>query len=468
VEPQSRPSGPNPGQLVKVIGLYQMLLRRGLAHFLPEGELQTLSDRSVLRLPSRRNGGYFSIADDDSGLGLELDWFGTPYRFAPTSPVPFSQSQRRLVQVLCEVLDHRFRSMYEPDSSHIEDLIAHEIEDLTVARFLDVPWPERIPYALEALRIAALSTYENRRLSTGVLLLGTPFDPAAPDRPTPAGSPRYDEHLGALKTIHRLCDGVRTLLTIDHEGCLGRPIDIDRWVRSTQKTARLEVPTPRLAEPHARATASGQHVAIVLTQNQEIAVFAHGCLQFLSVSGRWRLLDLQNCFNSWSAAIGRTRPASLAHRVFQAALNLSHQRRGALFVVLRNPRRSVGMLLAPEDRILDEPAHLDPDIVEDTSFRHAKRTLHHLTRDSSLADLDDAVLEALAGLDGAVVLDRQGQLLSYGAILRVTPETILAPRAIQGARTTAALAASYHGPVLKVSEDGFLAMYLGGRRIWEI
>ena len=31
-----------------------------------------------------------------------------------------------------------------------------------------------------------------------------------------------------------------------------------------------------------------------------------------------------------------------------------------------------------------------------------------------------------------------------------------------------ALAASFHGPVLKVSEDGFLTMYLAGRRVWEL
>ena len=34
--------------------------------------------------------------------------------------------------------------------------------------------------------------------------------------------------------------------------------------------------------------------------------------------------------------------------------------------------------------------------------------------------------------------------------------------------TLAALAASLHGPVLKVSEDGFLTMFLGGRRVWEM
>ena len=74
----------------------------------------------------------------------------------------------------------------------------------------------------------------------------------------------------------------------------------------------------------------------------------------------------------------------------------------------------------------------------------------------------------MAGIDGAVVTDHEGRLLTFGAILRIDPEALKVARAVEGARTLAALAASYHGPVLKVSEDGFLTMFLGGRRVWEI
>ena len=64
----------------------------------------------------------------------------------------------------------------------------------------------------------------------------------------------------------------------------------------------------------------------------------------------------------------------------------------------------------------------------------------------------------------------EGTLLAAGAILR-HPLTSEPPRIggiTEGARTTAALAASRFGPVLKVSEDGFLTMYLAGRRVWEL
>jgi hypothetical protein len=66
-----------------------------------------------------------------------------------------------------------------------------------------------------------------------------------------------------------------------------------------------------------------------------------------------------------------------------------------------------------------------------------------------------------------VVTDHAGRLLTFGAILRIAPENLKVARAGEGARTLAALAASYHGPVLTVSEDGFLTMFLGGRRVWE-
>ena len=89
-------------------------------------------------------------------------------------------------------------------------------------------------------------------------------------------------------------------------------------------------------------------------------------------------------------------------------------------------------------------------------------------RGLNLVDLDASVLEAIAGLDGAVVTDLDGRLLTFGAILRIAPETLEVARAVQGARTLAALAASLHGPVLKVSEDGYLTMFLGGRRVWEL
>jgi hypothetical protein len=110
----------------------------------------------------------------------------------------------------------------------------------------------------------------------------------------------------------------------------------------------------------------------------------------------------------------------------------------------------------------------DPEDPDNLSPKYAKRSLHHVVRGMTLANLDPSVLEAIASLDGAVVTDLDGRLLTFGAILRIAPEALELGRAVQGARTLAALAASLHGPVLQVSEDGYLSMFLKGRRVWEL
>ena len=328
--------------------------------------------------------------------------------------------------------------------------------------------PFRVPAALEALRVAALSTYENRRVSTGTLLLGTQNDPAAPDWTSQEGAPRFNIRLTSIKGFHRLCDGVRTVFLVDRQGELGRIVDIERWAERAQGPVPASAPCPRAYVNHAKATRAGGHVCLVLTPSQEIKVFAQGTMVFAFSDARWRLLDIPTKFATWCQAVSNTCPSDLALRLFQAALNLSEDRKGALFVVLRDPASSIPQLIAPPDRIVEDVVADDPQDPENLSPRLSKRVLHHVVRGRSMSNLDSSELEALAGIDGAVVTDLNGHLLTFGAILRINPEALKIARAIEGARTLAALAASYHGPALKVSEDGFLTMFLGGRRVWEL
>ena len=123
---------------------------------------------------------------------------------------------------------------------------------------------------------------------------------------------------------------------------------------------------------------------------------------------RWRLLDIPSKFAVWCAAVGRSGWRDLASSIFQAALNLCESRLGALFVVLRDPEHSVPQLVAPADQITTEIVADDPQDPENLSPKHAKRALHHVVRGMKLADIEPSVLEAIACLDGAVVVDLNG------------------------------------------------------------
>ena len=159
--------------------------------------------------------------------------------------------------------------------------------------------------------------------------------------------------------------------------------------------------------------------------------------------------------------------ASLARPLFHAAMNLAEGRRGALFVILDDPSQAIGRLIAPSDVLTGIAAPTPP-----TDLAHrdplARRALHYLARGRTVHDLDPAVLETLASIDGALVMDRAGKLVAFGAILRHDASDLPGLAAAEGARTTAALVASRFGQVLKISEDGVISCFLRGSRAWDL
>jgi hypothetical protein len=307
--------------------------------------------------------------------------------------------------------------------------------------------------------VAALSSYENRPISTGVLLLGTSADPCRPGVKLGDGAPAYTESLTSIKSFFRLADGMRTVFLANSEGRVLDLIDIERWGNQACRNQSLQVPCAKAFQAHARATLQHGHICAVLSPSREIKVFAEGAELFTFRGARWHLLDLQAKYRLWAEAVGDD---ALAMRIFQTALDLADAREGALFVVTRDAEPAVSQLVAPADRLDrshgDAPANTGP----------SRRDLLHLLEGRSVTDLDPNVLEALASLDGAIVSDRAGRLLAAGAILRHPPTPESEPGgAIEGARTTAALAASRFGPVLKVSEDGIITFF-DGERVWDI
>jgi hypothetical protein len=197
----------------------------------------------------------------------------------------------------------------------------------------------------------------------------------------------------------------------------------------------------------------------VLSATREIKIFAEGAQAFAFRAAAWHLLDIVEKHRLWLAAV---RNDALADRIFFTALDLVERREGALFVVLDDPAVAVPQLVAPLDR-LDAPT----PAVRDTA-PPSRRQLMHLLEGRSATDLDPAVLAALASLDGATVVDRAGRLRAAGAVLRHPPlSEDERDGIVEGARTTAALAASRFGPVLKVSEDGAITFF-ERRRVWDV
>lgn len=98
----------------------------------------------------------------------------------------------------------------------------------------------------------------------------------------------------------------------------------------------------------------------------------------------------------------------------------------------------------------------------------AKNQLHYLLRGTQATTLSTAVLESTAQIDGSLVLDRDSNLLAFGAILRHIPAVDDDEEVGEGGRTAAAIGASQFGEVLMISEGGQLSSYRKGHSVWTL
>jgi hypothetical protein len=443
--------------------LYDSFLQNALKQFFSRA---TFGAEPIL---SASSDGRLSIEPSDDPGVLMVRWFGSRYTLKVPEGQPFTAHETRFARAIGSVLAARYRAILNPRLL-VErgELFRGAIEDRYVGAFLDdssygasqgQPRADRIASAIEVMRVAALSSYENRPISTGVLLLGTEDDPAAPEGGRPSGGPQYSQALTGVKSFFRLVDGLRTLFLVARNGTLLDIVDIEDWSERVAGSRAPTAPCPAAYRAHARATLDHGHVCLVLSPSHEIKVFAEGAQVLAYRHATWALLDLQRKYELWVEAVGNE---SLARCLFNSALELADAREGALFVVLNDPVASVANLVSTADR-LDTRSEGTPESAP------TRRDLLYPLAGRTVTELEPTVLAALASLDGAMVTDREGHLVSVGAILR-HPYTsaIGVDSIIEGARSTAAMTASRFGPVLKVSEDGGITFYDNNGRFWDI
>ena len=437
--------------------LYDSLLQAALRQFFSRATFETEP------IPSLSSDGRLAIEPTNDPSVLSIRWFGSRHVLHVPTRRPFTAHEVRLARAIGAVLASRYRAIFDPKQMlERGELFRGAIEDRYVGAFLDSasyadPSQKRADLAataIETLRVAALSSYENRSISSGVLLLDEEDDSVRPHRLLGEQAYQYSQALTGIKSFYRLCDGLRTLFLVNRSGVVLDIVEIARYATASS----LEVPCAANYRAHAFATRKTHNICLVLSPSHEIKVFAEGLQIFSFRNAQWHLLDLQAKYDMWAATLGNQQ---LAERLFQTALDLADAREGALFVVLRDPLSSLGQLVAPGDQL---------DTIRNSSTAVPTRgQLMHMLRGRTACDLDPAVLAGLARTDGATVMDVTGKLLAVGAILLHTePPEPHSNLAVEGARTTAAMAAGRFGAVLKVSEDGLITFYDQQERVWDI
>jgi hypothetical protein len=261
---------------------------------------------------------------------------------------------------------------------------------------------------------------------------------------TPRIELRYPEALRPAKRAPLLFDGRRSVLVVDplgrartelqrHHldrlgGHMARDFAGDGWLDSGWLVAEVT-----------RILGGG---GFYVRSDRSIWTFIDGQPLLVRRGEHWTAFPVELAA-SIAHMIGGGRAAKL---VAQAAFMISSQPYGAILAIVDDPA-SLDHVVPVKDRY-DLRNEMDP---------HAARPetrLHHLI---DAVDLDEHTLARLATLDGATILDRDGRLIAYGAIVSSSGSEH------EGARTAAARTLSEAAVVvLKVSVDGDVTIFQSG------
>jgi hypothetical protein len=195
--------------------LYREMFERGVRYCLPSAVLERAGSvepaAAQLTVSSGRN------------RRLDLEWLGGTYVLEQPGR-SLTDNEIKLLRSIGLVLSARYRVLLDSArAAERLDLFRGLPEDRFVSAYLDpspysrgdAPPLDRVAEAIEVLRISSSSTYENRRINTGVLLFGTLQDPCHEAPPLPDGALPYAQALTTTRTFYRLSDGMRTVALVE-------------------------------------------------------------------------------------------------------------------------------------------------------------------------------------------------------------------------------------------------------------
>lgn len=284
------------------------------------------------------------------------------------------------------------------------------------------------------------SRVESHDLTHGVIITGALHD-------EPRLSFEYPIDLRSAKRAPLLFDGQRAVLVVDRGGRARTELQRHRLDRLAPEAKLEAIATELVASGSlvAEATRVLGGVGFFLRDDRTVWVFMDGQPLVVRRAEHWSAFPLE-LGASIDNMIGGE---SAARLVVQAAFIISAQRGGAILAIVDDPRELEG-IVSHKDRY-DLRNEFDP------MGMRVETKLHHLI---DAKELDAPTLARLATLDGATVLDRQGKLIAYGAIVTSTGSQD------EGARTAAAKTLSKTAEVvLKISADGDITVFRHGETI---
>lgn len=188
-------------------------------------------------------------------------------------------------------------------------------------------------------------------------------------------------------------------------------------------------------------TDGNQKYAFVLNRNGEILIFRSGELVFAKRRGDWRLFTHQSVQKQMAFGSRKT-IEKLQNAIYESALDVSFARcGGCIGSVQKNMFSNL-----KKDMLIKES-----DLFATGSDPKTK-ALRSFFPNVPFHEMDRRIRQEILGIDGATIIDWDGNIVAVGAILNISQKDTIA--AGGGARLAAAKSLRKYGYSIKISTDG--------------
>jgi hypothetical protein len=185
-------------------------------------------------------------------------------------------------------------------------------------------------------------------------------------------------------------------------------------------------------------TAGGAgRIAVVLNRLGEILVFRDAQLLFARRSGNWRFLTHGPIIRQ----MGVPKNEDIRKAIYETALDASFTRSGACIGVI-----AAGSIKLAQDTIAEA------DWLS-TGHSNKAKAIACIVNERKFHELDRTLRQELVAIDGATVIDHEGNVVAVGAILKMKGGST------GGGRTAAAKQLALLGLGVKISQDGGISGY---------
>jgi len=189
-------------------------------------------------------------------------------------------------------------------------------------------------------------------------------------------------------------------------------------------------------------TNDNDNIAVVLNRNGEILIFEKGQISFAKRRGSWRYFAHESVVKKFTdKALGRKTPEALRKELYLTALDVSFARTGGCIGVTTASNKNT---------LLNDEVISKEDLLLEESRGVKARAIDAIVNGEKFQNLDRLLRLELVSIDGATVLDYEGNILAAGAILSIDGGSS------GGGRQAATSAIAKYGIGIKISNDGYI------------